>query len=64
MNREIPTSWLSLCSHLFSLQQMANMSGSPVPWNQLSPSNPLEFIMTVVEFTTSVAGLHIEDMVD
>lgn len=64
MNKEIPIRWLSLCSHLLSLQQMSNASGSLMPWNQLSPSDPLEWIMTVVGFMTSVTGLHTEDMVD
>lgn len=35
-----------------------------VPWNQLSLSDPLEYIMTVAGFMTSATGLHTEDMVD
>lgn len=64
MNREVPIGRLSLCSHFLSLQQMSDTSGSPMPWNQLSPPDPLEGIMPVVRCTTSVTALHTEDMVD
>ena len=63
-DREIPIRWLSLCSHFFSLQQMSIALGSLTPWNQQSPSDPLEWLMIVVGFMTSVTGLHTEDMVD
>lgn len=55
-----PRSWLSLCSHLFSLPQMSTASGSPMPWNQPPPSDAPKWIMTVVRFTTPVPGLHTE----